>query len=409
MDVQLSEEEEIEARRFAEIAARAEAKAEARERLRREEEGIRPRESKSDSTNVTTTKFMSKSEREKMALERLEQRRLETEKRTEQQTEAYDRFVTGKAEDERRREARREREEEERARERRHREENKKADEFDHELKSIRDHYLGVKEPRKRVSRPSEKFAKIFQFDWEKDDDTSKNDKNPLYNNRMHLNPMFGRGYIAGIDLREQRKESKFLELLSSKRAAEARAIEAADVRLTESERLEREVARSRAVDALKIRQSEEMKALDVAAMGKISTTHWSEKTLEEMGERDWRIFREDFDVRIQGGRATLPLRYWLEAKFPAEISRAIEDVNYKEPTPIQRQAIPIGLEKRDIIGIAETGSGKTAGTSFMRIIVHHTRYAHFLLFVIFVLYSLCYSYAGVHDGASPALYFTLR
>lgn len=33
-----------------------------------------------------------------------------------------------------------------------------------------------------------------------------------------------------------------------------------------------------------------------------------------------------------------------------------IEKIGYKEPSPIQRQAIPIGLQNRDIIGIAETG-----------------------------------------------------
>ena len=34
-----------------------------------------------------------------------------------------------------------------------------------------------------------------------------------------------------------------------------------------------------------------------------------------------------------------------------------IECFVFQEPTPIQRQAIPIGLQNRDIIGIAETGN----------------------------------------------------
>ena len=44
----------------------------------------------------------------------------------------------------------------------------------------------------------------------------------------------------------------------------------------------------------------------------------------------------------------------------PAQLS-ACESLGYKTPTPIQRQAIPVILTGRDVIGCAETGTGKTA------------------------------------------------
>lgn len=40
---------------------------------------------------------------------------------------------------------------------------------------------------------------------------------------------------------------------------------------------------------------------------------------------------------------------------------KAIRKSEYTQPTPIQAQAVPIALSGRDIIGIAKTGSGKTA------------------------------------------------
>ena len=42
-------------------------------------------------------------------------------------------------------------------------------------------------------------------------------------------------------------------------------------------------------------------------------------------------------------------------------ILRALEDKNYTEPTPIQAKAIPLVLDRRDILGSAQTGTGKTA------------------------------------------------
>ncbi|KAH0930270.1 hypothetical protein HID58_015997 [Brassica napus] len=69
---------------------------------------------------------------------------------------------------------------------------------------------------------------------------------------------------------------------------------------------------------------------------------------LEEMSERDWRIFREDFNISYKGSKIPRPMRSW-------------EETGYKKPSPIQMAAIPLGLQQRDVIGIAETGSGKTA------------------------------------------------
>jgi superfamily II DNA/RNA helicase len=44
------------------------------------------------------------------------------------------------------------------------------------------------------------------------------------------------------------------------------------------------------------------------------------------------------------------------------EVLRAVEDAGYTQPTPIQEQAIPWVLQGRDILGCAQTGTGKTAG-----------------------------------------------
>ncbi|HUF30676.1 MAG TPA: DEAD/DEAH box helicase [Gemmatimonadaceae bacterium] len=43
------------------------------------------------------------------------------------------------------------------------------------------------------------------------------------------------------------------------------------------------------------------------------------------------------------------------------ELMQAIQDSGYEIPTPIQREAIPLALKGRDLMGLAQTGTGKTA------------------------------------------------
>jgi ATP-dependent RNA helicase RhlE len=54
----------------------------------------------------------------------------------------------------------------------------------------------------------------------------------------------------------------------------------------------------------------------------------------------------------------TLPFR---NLGLDARILHAVQDAGYTEPTPIQTAAIPPLLAGHDLIGIAQTGTGKTA------------------------------------------------
>ena len=58
------------------------------------------------------------------------------------------------------------------------------------------------------------------------------------------------------------------------------------------------------------------------------------------------------------------------ELNITEPILKAIEEKGYAVPTPIQGKAIPAALAKRDILGCAQTGTGKTA--SFAIPIIQH-------------------------------------
>ncbi|KIW66183.1 ATP-dependent rRNA helicase RRP3 [Phialophora macrospora] len=59
--------------------------------------------------------------------------------------------------------------------------------------------------------------------------------------------------------------------------------------------------------------------------------------------------------------KATTKPKTFKELGIIESLCEACESLNYKTPTPIQAEAIPLALQGRDLIGLAETGSGKTA------------------------------------------------
>ena len=216
-----------------------------------------------------------------------------------------------------------------RPRDREKEEDKQKEKDKEKESDAIKERYLGLVKKKRRVRRLNDRK---FVFDWDAGEDTSQ-DYNPLYKER-HQVQFFGRGNLAGIDIKAQKRDqSKFYgELLEKRR--------------TEAEKAQEKVRLK------KVRRKEEKQLWD--------DRHWSEKEVNEMTERDWRIFREDYNITIKGGKIPEPIRCWKESGIQKELLEIIDKVGYKDPTPIQRQAIPIGMQNRDIIGVAETGSGKT-------------------------------------------------
>jgi ATP-dependent RNA helicase DeaD len=55
------------------------------------------------------------------------------------------------------------------------------------------------------------------------------------------------------------------------------------------------------------------------------------------------------------------PLQTFADLNIPAPILKALKDVGYETPSPIQAATIPLLMEGRDVLGQAQTGTGKTA------------------------------------------------
>ncbi|KAJ5634996.1 uncharacterized protein N7484_008309 [Penicillium longicatenatum] len=70
--------------------------------------------------------------------------------------------------------------------------------------------------------------------------------------------------------------------------------------------------------------------------------------------------FRKKMDMAVQGRNVPRPVETFDEANFPAYVLSEVKAQGFERPTAIQSQGWPMALSGRDVVGIAETGSGKT-------------------------------------------------
>ncbi|GMI70047.1 SMALL1 [Hibiscus trionum] len=128
---------------------------------------------------------------------------------------------------------------------------------------------------------------------------------NSLYQNPHKAQLLFGCGFRAEMDRREQKKlatknEKELREEIRKKDGIEEKPEEAAMQMLKESA--------TNTYDTFYIRVNK----------------HWSEKKLEEMSERDWKIFREDFNISYKGSKIPRPMRSWNESKLSSKLLKVV-------------------------------------------------------------------------------------
>jgi len=78
-------------------------------------------------------------------------------------------------------------------------------------------------------------------------------------------------------------------------------------------------------------------------------------------GETTPEQFRAVHDIHVPAG-APAPYQQFTDAPFPEALQAALLGQGYAAPTPIQAQSWPVAIGGKDLIAIAKTGSGKTAG-----------------------------------------------
>ena len=83
---------------------------------------------------------------------------------------------------------------------------------------------------------------------------------------------------------------------------------------------------------------------------------------IAKMTDEQVKLYRSSLDgIKVRGKRCPNPINSWFQCGLSDRVLSVIKKMGWKKPTAIQCQALPVIMSGRDCIGVAKTGSGKTA------------------------------------------------
>ncbi|EEA20986.1 ATP-dependent RNA helicase dbp2 [Talaromyces marneffei ATCC 18224] len=109
----------------------------------------------------------------------------------------------------------------------------------------------------------------------------------------------------------------------------------------------------------------------DLSTLPKFEKSFYKEhEDVTNRSQKDVDAFRKEHQMAVTGRNVPRPVESFDEAGFPNYVLSEVKAQGFAKPTAIQSQGWPMALSGRDVVGIAETGSGKTL-TYCLPAIVH--------------------------------------
>ncbi|XP_059203263.1 probable ATP-dependent RNA helicase DDX17 [Centropristis striata] len=102
-------------------------------------------------------------------------------------------------------------------------------------------------------------------------------------------------------------------------------------------------------------------KRWDLDELPKFEKNFYSEHPeVQRLSQYDVEEYCRKKEITVRGTGCPKPVTNFHQAQFPQYVMDVLMQQNFKEPTAIQAQGFPLALSGRDMVGIAQTGSGKT-------------------------------------------------